>query len=124
LAAAQVVVPGCGRSGGGGESPGVADRCEPVVLSPPPSDGAGLAGGPGDRCGPGEGLQVSIVGKPVPVVADLASTIAPPMSARPGKLVMIWHVDMTKVWTAQHGWVYLHAIVDCCTREVERGVRM
>jgi len=22
------------------------------------------------------------------------------------------------VWTAQHGWVYLHVIVDCCTREV------
>jgi putative transposase len=30
----------------------------------------------------------------------------------------LWHVDMTKVWTAQHGWVYLHAIVDCCTREI------
>jgi putative transposase len=25
---------------------------------------------------------------------------------------------MTKVWTAQHGWVYLHAIIDCCTREI------
>jgi putative transposase len=23
-----------------------------------------------------------------------------------------------KVWTAQHGWVYLHAIIDCCTREL------
>lgn len=30
----------------------------------------------------------------------------------------LWHMDMTKVWTAQHGWVYLHAIVDCCTREL------
>lgn len=30
----------------------------------------------------------------------------------------LWHVDMTKVWTAAHGWVYLHAIVDCCTREI------
>ena len=30
----------------------------------------------------------------------------------------LWHMDMTKVWTAQHGWVYLHVIVDCCTREV------
>jgi putative transposase len=27
-------------------------------------------------------------------------------------------MDMTKVWTAEHGWVYLHAIVDCCTREI------
>lgn len=27
-------------------------------------------------------------------------------------------MDMTKVWTAQHGWVYLHVIVDCCTREI------
>jgi putative transposase len=23
-----------------------------------------------------------------------------------------------KVWTAQHGWLYLHAIIDCCTREL------
>ena len=30
----------------------------------------------------------------------------------------LWHMDMTKVWTAQHGWIYLHVIVDCCTREV------
>jgi putative transposase len=30
----------------------------------------------------------------------------------------LWHMDMTKVWTASHGWVYLHAIVDCCTREL------
>jgi putative transposase len=30
----------------------------------------------------------------------------------------LWHLDMTKVWTAAHGWVYLHAIVDCCTREI------
>jgi putative transposase len=30
----------------------------------------------------------------------------------------LWHMDMTKVWTAQNGWVYLHVIVDCCTREV------
>jgi putative transposase len=30
----------------------------------------------------------------------------------------LWHVDMSKVWTAQHGWVYLHAIVDCCTRQI------
>lgn len=42
---------------------------------------------------------------------------------RPGclrvhRLDGLWHMDMTKVWTAQHGWVYLHVIVDCCTREV------
>ena len=35
--------------------------------------------------------------------------------SRPDQL---WHIDMTKVWTAAHGWVYLHAIVDCCTREI------
>jgi putative transposase len=34
---------------------------------------------------------------------------------RPAEL---WHMDMTKVWTAEQGWVYLHAIVDCCTREI------
>lgn len=30
----------------------------------------------------------------------------------------LWHMDMTKVWTAAQGWVYLHVAVDCCTREV------
>ena len=30
----------------------------------------------------------------------------------------LWHMDMTKVWTAAHGWVYLHVTVDCCTREI------
>lgn len=30
----------------------------------------------------------------------------------------LWHLDMTKVWTAAHGWIYLHVAVDCCTREV------
>lgn len=30
----------------------------------------------------------------------------------------LWHMDMTKVWTASHGWGCLHAIIDCCTREI------
>lgn len=30
----------------------------------------------------------------------------------------LWHMDMTSVWVAEHGWVYLHAIIDCCTREI------
>lgn len=25
----------------------------------------------------------------------------------------LWHMDMIKVWITQHGWVYLHVIVDC-----------
>src|SRR4029453_6230395 len=29
-----------------------------------------------------------------------------------------WDGDITKVWTAQHGWVYLPAILDCCPREL------
>jgi putative transposase len=36
-------------------------------------------------------------------------------ATRPDEL---WHLDMTKVWTASHRWVYLHVAVDCCTREV------
>ena len=34
---------------------------------------------------------------------------------RPGQL---WHLDMTSVWVAEHGWVYLMAAIDCCTREI------
>jgi putative transposase len=34
---------------------------------------------------------------------------------RPGQL---WHLDLTAVWVAEHGWVYLNAIIDCCTREI------
>jgi len=46
-----------------------------------------------------------------------------PIKRRPGYFRVtrpdeLWHMDMTKVWTAAHGWVYLHVIVDCCTRRV------
>jgi putative transposase len=34
---------------------------------------------------------------------------------RPGQL---WHMDMTSIWVAEHGWCYLNAIIDCCTREL------
>src|SRR5215208_4617950 len=30
----------------------------------------------------------------------------------------LWHLDMTSVWGAEHGWVYLMAAIDCCTREI------
>jgi putative transposase len=30
----------------------------------------------------------------------------------------LWHLDMTSVWVAEHGWCYLNAIIDCCTREI------
>jgi putative transposase len=37
------------------------------------------------------------------------------MVERPGQL---WHLDMTSIWVAEHGWVYLNAMIDCCTREI------
>jgi putative transposase len=32
----------------------------------------------------------------------------------------LWHLDMTAVWVAKHGWTrdYLNAAIDCCTREI------
>lgn len=30
----------------------------------------------------------------------------------------LWQLDLTSVWVAEHGWTYLMAIIDCCTREV------
>jgi transposase InsO family protein len=30
----------------------------------------------------------------------------------------LWHPDMTSVWVAEHGWCYLNAAIDCCTREI------
>jgi putative transposase len=30
----------------------------------------------------------------------------------------LWQLDMTSVWVAEHGWTYLIAIIDCCTREI------
>jgi len=30
----------------------------------------------------------------------------------------LWHLDMTSVWVAEHGWCYLNAAIDCCTREL------
>jgi len=30
----------------------------------------------------------------------------------------LWHLDMSAVWVAEHGWCYLNAAIDCCTREI------
>jgi putative transposase len=30
----------------------------------------------------------------------------------------LWQLDMTSVWVAEHGWCYLNAVIDCCTREI------
>jgi len=30
----------------------------------------------------------------------------------------LWHLDLTSVWVGEHGWVYLMAAIDCCTREI------
>src|SRR5215467_8815470 len=30
----------------------------------------------------------------------------------------LWHLDMSSVWVAEHGWCYLQAAIDCCTREI------
>jgi putative transposase len=35
--------------------------------------------------------------------------------SRPDEL---WHLDMTSIWVAEHGWCYLMAAIDCCTREI------
>jgi putative transposase len=46
-----------------------------------------------------------------------------PRRRRPGYFKVtrpaeLWHMDMSAVWVAEHGWVYLNAIIDCCTREI------
>src|SRR4051794_4100611 len=30
----------------------------------------------------------------------------------------LWHLDMTSVWVAEHGWCYLNAAIDRCTSEI------
>jgi putative transposase len=30
----------------------------------------------------------------------------------------LWHLDMTSIWVGEHGWCYLMAAIDCCTREI------
>ncbi|MGI8428289.1 MAG: IS3 family transposase [Solirubrobacteraceae bacterium] len=30
----------------------------------------------------------------------------------------LWHLDTTSIWVAEHGWCYLNAAIDCCTREI------
>ena len=47
----------------------------------------------------------------------------PERRRRPGKFKVtrpnhLWHLDMTSVWVAEHGWTYLMAIIDTCTREI------
>ena len=47
----------------------------------------------------------------------------PPRRRRPGvfrvtRPAELWHMDMTSIWVAEHGWCYLNTIIDCCTREI------
>jgi putative transposase len=47
----------------------------------------------------------------------------PARRKRPGFFIVerprqLWQLDMTSIWVAEHGWCYLNAIVDCCTREI------
>jgi putative transposase len=30
----------------------------------------------------------------------------------------LWQLDLTSIWVAEHGWTYLMAIIDCCSREI------
>jgi putative transposase len=30
----------------------------------------------------------------------------------------LWQLDMISIWVAEHGWTYLNAIIDCCTRKI------
>jgi putative transposase len=30
----------------------------------------------------------------------------------------LWHLDMTSISVAEHGWCSLNAAIDCCTREI------
>ncbi|MFN8159806.1 MAG: IS3 family transposase [Solirubrobacterales bacterium] len=46
-----------------------------------------------------------------------------PRRRRPGFFLVerpdqLWHLDMSSVWVAEHGWCYLNAAIDCCTREI------
>ncbi len=46
-----------------------------------------------------------------------------PRRRRPGFFMVerpdqLWHLDLTAVWVAGHGWCYLMAAIDCCTREI------
>jgi putative transposase len=44
---------------------------------------------------------------------------SPPARLLPGHPAQrVWHLDMTSVWVAEHGWCYLMAAIDCCTREI------
>ena len=42
----------------------------------------------------------------------------PPGFFRVERPRQLWQLDMTSVWVAEHGWCYLNAIIDCCTREI------
>lgn len=46
-----------------------------------------------------------------------------PRRRRPGyfrveRPAQLWHMDMSAVFVAEHGWCYLNAIIDCLTREI------
>ncbi|HEY8629816.1 MAG TPA: DDE-type integrase/transposase/recombinase [Gaiellaceae bacterium] len=60
---------------------------------------------------------------PTPRAAPQRRPLSDPVEARPGffrveRPRQLWQIDMTSTWVAEHGWCYLNAIIDCCTREI------
>ncbi len=94
------------------------DRVVLDVAGENPTDGtrmvAALASRPGQpQASPAVDARAS------PAAAQALRGPASPARLLPGtRPDELWHLDMTSVWVAEHGWCYLNAAIDCCTREI------
>jgi putative transposase len=110
------------RVAAGPGASGPDDRVIVEVAKANPTDGTRMV-----AALPSRALGRPVSRKPVQRVMRAHRLLQPSRSGgrrrRPGFFRVtrpdaLWHLDPTKVWTAQHGWVYLHAIIDCCTRQI------
>jgi putative transposase len=101
----------------------VTDRVVLQVARANPTDGTRMVAALASRALAGRGVNRKRVQRLMREHALLQPKRSEGRRRRPGYFRVtrpdeLWHLDMTSVWVAEHGWCYLNAAIDCCTREI------
>ncbi len=102
------------------------DEVDEVILAVArenPTDGTRMVAALAARELPGPGINRKRVQRLMREHALLQPKRSEGRRKRPGYFEItrpdeLWHLDMTSIWVAEHGWCYLNAAIDCCTREI------
>jgi putative transposase len=99
------------------------DRVVLQIARANPTDGTRMVAALASRALPGRSVNRKRVQRLMREHRLLQPKRSEGRRRRPGSFQVtrpneLWHLDMTSVWVAEHGWCYLNAAIDCCTREI------